>query len=92
MTTTPTTESTANLRTCESCGMPIESGHYCQYCTDESGNLQDFEERFARMCAWQAQRNPQASTDEIEQQTLAYLATMPAWRNHPRVAARQSGQ
>ena len=31
---------------CESCGMPIESGRYCDYCTDESGALQSFEERF----------------------------------------------
>jgi len=29
--------------------MPIESGRYCDYCTDESGALQPFEERFARM-------------------------------------------
>ena len=31
---------------CESCGMPIESGRYCGYCTDETGALQPFEERF----------------------------------------------
>ncbi len=36
---------------CDSCGMPIESGRYCGYCTDESGALQSFEERFARMAA-----------------------------------------
>ena len=34
---------------CDSCGMPIESGRYCGYCTDESGALQSFDERFARM-------------------------------------------
>ena len=33
---------------CESCGMPVESGTYCQFCTDADGNLQAFEER-----AWQ---------------------------------------
>jgi hypothetical protein len=48
MTTTPT---------CESCGMPIETGRYCGHCTDESGQLQSFD----------------------------YMATMPAWRDHPRV-------
>jgi hypothetical protein len=25
---------------CESCGMPIETGRYCDYCTDENGSLQ----------------------------------------------------
>ena len=27
---------------CESCGMPIETGRYCGYCTDETGALQSF--------------------------------------------------
>ena len=76
---------------CESCGMPIESGHYCAYCTDEHGNLQSFEERFARMTDWQARRTPDASREEIEAATLAYLATMPAWRDHPRVAGHRAG-
>ena len=34
---------------CESCGMPIETGRYCGYCTDESGQLQSFDQRFERM-------------------------------------------
>jgi C4-type Zn-finger protein len=75
---------------CESCGMPIESGHYCGYCTDAEGNLQPFEERFDRMVAWQARRESQASREELEAKTLAYLATMPAWRDHPRVRAAGS--
>ena len=29
--------------TCESCGMPIETGRYCSHCTDETGQLQSFE-------------------------------------------------
>ena len=73
---------------CESCGMPIESGRYCGYCTDDSGALQSFEERFARMAAWQARRDPAASKQDIERQELDYMATMPAWREHPRVQAR----
>jgi len=75
---------------CESCGMPIETGRYCGYCTDETGALQSFDERFERMTAWQARRNPDATRQEIEQQTLAYMATMPAWREHPRVTAGRS--
>jgi hypothetical protein len=76
---------------CESCGMPIETGRYCGYCTDETGALQSFDERFERMTAWQARRNPGATRQEIEQQTLDYMATMPAWRAHPRVTAGRPG-
>jgi hypothetical protein len=73
--------------------MPIESGRYCKHCTDESGNLQPFADRFERMIAWQARRTPDASRAELEAATLKYLATMPAWRDHPRVvAARDAGE
>jgi hypothetical protein len=72
---------------CESCSMPIESGRYCTHCTDADGNLQGFDERFARMADWQARRHPEQSRAEVEAATLAYMATMPAWRHHPRVAA-----
>ena len=67
---------------CESCGMPIETGRYCSHCTDESGQLQSFDERFSRMVAWQARRNPAASREDLERQTLSYMATLPAWRDH----------
>ncbi len=46
------------------------------------------EERFARMVAWQARRDPAASKQDIERQVLDYTATMPAWREHPRVLIR----
>jgi putative zinc ribbon protein len=68
---------------CESCGMPIESGRYCEYCTDPAGNLQSFDERFERMVDWEARRNPDVPHDELERRTKAYMATMPAWRDHP---------
>lgn len=74
--------------TCESCGMRIESGRYCDYCTDENGALLSFDDRFARMTAWQARRHPSASQQDIERQVLDYMATMPAWRDHPKVQAR----
>ena len=73
---------------CESCGMPIESGIYCQYCVDEAGKLQDFATRFERMVQWQERRgSPRA---QAEKETIAYMATMPAWRDHPDVLARLS--
>ncbi len=72
---------------CESCGMPIETGRYCAHCVDEHGELQDFEARFARMTSWQRRSHPEQSDDEVARATLAYMATMPAWRDHPRVVA-----
>jgi hypothetical protein len=67
--------------------MPIETGRYCRHCTDDAGNLQSFDERFERMLAWQARRSPDLARQEIERQTLDYMATMPAWRDHPRLAS-----
>jgi hypothetical protein len=67
--------------------MPIESGPYCEHGTDAEGQLQPFEERFERMIGWQARRQPEASRAQLEAETLAYLATMPAWRDHPKVKA-----
>ena len=84
MTTTPDASHDVS---CESCGMPIESGRYCDYCTDADGNLQSFEDRFERMVAWQARRDPSAMREELERTTRAYMATMPAWRDHPAVRA-----
>jgi hypothetical protein len=70
--------------------MPIESGRYCVHCVTADGSLQPFEERFERMVGWQARRNPDAAREQLEAETLAYLATMPAWRDHPRVVAARS--
>lgn len=74
---------------CESCGMPIESGPYCRHCVDEHGKLQAFEERFERMVQWQLRKNPDTARARAERETLAYMAKMPAWREHPRVRAAQ---
>ncbi|MGC4119451.1 MAG: zinc ribbon domain-containing protein [Myxococcales bacterium] len=71
---------------CESCGMPIETGPYCQHCTDDHGKLQAFEERFERMVQFQARRSPNLSRAEVEAQTRAYMATMPAWKSHPKLS------
>jgi hypothetical protein len=76
--------------TCESCGMTIETGRYCSYCTDSTGALVSFDERFERMVAWQARKEPEATRTDLEASTLAYMSTMPAWRDHPRVAGRLS--
>jgi len=77
------------MHDCESCGMPIENGRYCQYCVDETGKLQDFDTRFARMVDWQLSEKGGDRAD-AERDTLAYMANLPAWRDHPRVKAAKS--
>lgn len=73
---------------CHSCGMPIDDGLYCDYCTDDSGNLQAFDERFERMVQWTKSQSGEISRSEAEAKTLDYMATMPAWRDHPSVVGR----
>jgi hypothetical protein len=82
--------SQTNLR-CESCGMPVDAGRYCEHCVDESGRLQDFDTRFDRMVSWVMRGDAQLSRADAERQTIAYMATMPAWREHPTVVARRQG-
>ncbi len=73
---------------CESCGMPIEVGPYCGHCLDEHGALQTFDERLARMSQWARRHEPGLSDADAEARTLAYMATMPAWRDHPELRRR----
>jgi hypothetical protein len=77
---------------CESCGMPIEAGPYCAHCVDADGKLQGFDVRFARMVDWQLRKNPGMPRDRAERETLQHMATLPAWRDHPRVRSRAAGR
>lgn len=76
---------------CESCGMPIDSGQYCDYCTDENGALQDFDTRFAAMAAWQQRRHPGSSAEDIARATREYMASLPAWKDHPKLVVDGGG-
>jgi hypothetical protein len=69
--------------------MPIDDGTYCEYCTGENGQLQPFEERFERMVQWTMSTSAAANRKAAEADTLAYMASMPAWRDHPAVKAAQ---
>jgi hypothetical protein len=73
---------------CQSCGMPIESGPYCHHCTDDQGELSSFEERLLRMKQWTRRENPDLDDAAIERQTLEYMSTMPAWKEHPALLQR----
>ncbi len=63
---------------------------HCAYCVDAQGQLQDFSVRFERMVQWAMREDGDLARDAAEQRTLAYMATMPAWANHPRVKAPQA--
>ncbi|MBS2027283.1 MAG: hypothetical protein JST54_05195 [Deltaproteobacteria bacterium] len=51
------------------------------------GKLQPFEERFERMVQWKARKGPGASRADLEKKTRAYMASMPAWKDHPKLKA-----
>ena len=80
----------ANMEKCLSCGMPLTQEarragtDYCQHCTDDSGVLQPFEERFERMTQW-AMRKDGLDRKVAEVRTLEYMRGMPAWRDHPKL-------
>lgn len=78
----------SKMTKCQSCGMPIEDGLYCEHCTDEQGNLQTFAERFERMTQWLMRREGVASRSLAERQVLETMAAMPAWRDHPELKRR----
>lgn len=70
---------------CQSCGMKINIGKYCQYCVNEKGELQNFDERFEKMISWCIELDPNISYDTAKKRTLEYMGTMPAWKNHPSI-------
>jgi len=76
--------------TCQSCSMPIERGRYCQHCVDENGELQSFDVRFERTVQRMLAADPALARAEAEKRTRAFLRTMPAWKDHPRLAGEHS--
>ena len=75
------------LNNCQSCGMSIDDGTYCEYCADENGELQPFEDRFVKMIQWMVKEDKNLSIEEAETKTKAYMRSMPAWKNHPKLTA-----
>lgn len=71
---------------CQSCSMKIESGTLCPYCADGDGNLRSFDEVFERFVQWTRRENPEQDRAAAEAATLAFMSSMPAWADHPRVA------
>ena len=63
---------------CESCGMPTE-GQYCEYCTDENGNLKPREVVRESMIVL-AMQTQDISREEAEKYVDDYMLSMPAWQ------------
>lgn len=76
---------------CQSCSMPIESGPYCPHCSGPNGQLIGFDECVERFGQWTRRQEPTLPADEVRRRTLAFMATMPAWKDHPEVRARETG-
>jgi hypothetical protein len=78
-------------RVCESCGMPMrqiqdfggqhEKNKYCRYCTNEKGELKDFETKFQEMVSFITSRMnvSQATAERVARENMA---KMPAWKNY----------
>ena len=81
---------------CVSCGMPMSGaedhapGHpespWCTHCSQPDGDLQAFDERFERMVQWEVKVNHR-DRPTAETATRAYMKTMPAWKNNPKLAS-----
>ncbi len=70
---------------CKSCSMTIDSGDYCQYCTNDSGGLLGFDETLERFVQFAIGRDSTLDRATAEANTRRFMATMPAWREHPRL-------
>ena len=68
---------------CKGCSMTIESGDYCQYCASEDGKLIPFDECLERFEQWTRRQEPGLSADDVRRKTVDFMATMPAWTEHP---------
>ncbi len=73
---------------CQSCGLPIESGPYCTYCTDDDGQLFTFTETFERMVQFTMRNQGETDREVAARQTLDHMSRMPSWKEHPELLAR----
>ena len=64
---------------CKSCTMTIDSGEYCEYCTDDNGNLRSFEEIFERFVQFAMGRDATLDRATAEEQTRGFMEGTEAW-------------
>jgi len=81
----------AEEKICESCGMPMHSPEdfgggkpgnlHCKYCTDEQGNLKDFDTRLEDLTRFVISRSGVDRTVAV-QMARENMAKMPAWKGY----------
>ena len=67
---------------CQSCGMPVQNtdaSMYCQYCTDENGNLKTREAVREGISGWLSMFTPDADSVDMKARAESYMNAMPAW-------------
>ncbi len=69
---------------CHSCGTPLTKGqpargHYCQYCSDEAGNLHPRKLVQKGIAEWLQSWAPDGSTADFMERAALYMQAMPAW-------------
>ena len=72
--------------------MTIESGNYCQYCADVSGQLLPFEETVQRFIQFAISREPDLAPEQARRQTIVFMSEREAWRDHPELRAALDGE
>jgi hypothetical protein len=71
---------------CFSCGMPLQSDKdrrlttkYCNYCTDDAGNLLPKEQVMQGIAQWLRSWQPGLTDTQATTRAAAYMQAMPAW-------------
>ena len=72
------------MESCQSCGMPLSDAEpgqmYCQYCTDEQGQLRTYETVLEGTIQGYFMGMQKMSREEAELAAREHLAKMPAWQ------------
>lgn len=75
-----------NLIYCHSCGMPLTGevaekarGNYCQYCSDEQGNLYPKEAVKKGIAEFLSSWAPEKEGTDFAKRAEMYMKAMPAW-------------
>jgi uncharacterized glyoxalase superfamily protein PhnB len=73
------------MSSCQSCGMPLKDAKpgamYCQYCTDEKGQLRSYEQVLEGTTSGYFMAMQKMPRDKAEASAREHLAKMPAWKH-----------
>jgi hypothetical protein len=67
---------------CQSCGAPLtpsKDDRFCQYCTDENGQLKSREAVREGVAAWLQMFTPDPDNVDFQSRADSYLNAMPTW-------------